>query len=155
MLAVRDFKRPLIAGTSTTLVVFIPMMILPGVTGKFLAYIPITVFFTLVAALFIALTINSALFYKLSKKKKNYLHSPSIENFLTPKDKALLADERQGKISKEEGHFSLRERILDSLNDRYEKVLRKFISKRRNRWLSILVPIGALILTFIFLSPRI
>jgi multidrug efflux pump subunit AcrB len=154
-MAVRDFKRPLIAGTSTTIVVFIPMMVLPGVTGKFLAYIPITVFSTLIAALFIALTINSALFFKLSKKKKSYLKSESIEKFLTAADRAVLEDERKGKIAKEEESLSKRERILEGLNSGYERILRKFISKRRNRWLSILVPIVALFLTFIFLSPRI
>ncbi|USN55926.1 MAG: efflux RND transporter permease subunit [Candidatus Peribacteria bacterium] len=154
-MAVRDFKKPLIAGTSTTIVVFIPMMVLPGVTGKFLAYIPITVFSTLIAALFIALTINSALFYKLSKPKKRYLHSPTIEKFMTAEDKLLLANERADKEPKEEGTFSRREAILDSMNSAYENTLRKFISKSRNRRLSVLGPIVALFLSFIFLSPRI
>ena len=93
-MAVRDFHKPLIAGTATTLVVFIPMMVLPGVTGKFLAYIPITVFITLIAALFISLTINSAVFYKLSKNKKWYVREESNEQFMTPDDRKILARER-------------------------------------------------------------
>jgi multidrug efflux pump subunit AcrB len=94
LLAVRDFKAPLIAGTSTTLVVFIPMMVLPGITGKFLAYIPITVFITLIAALFVALTLNAAWFYKLSKNKSTYLLIENLEQFLSSDDKKLLAYER-------------------------------------------------------------
>jgi len=47
LLAVRDLKWPLISGTMTTLVAFLPMMFLPGIMWKFLSYIPITVFATL------------------------------------------------------------------------------------------------------------
>jgi len=72
LLAVKDFYKPLISGTMTTAIVFIPMMFLPGIIGKFLAFIPITIFTTLVASLFIALTLNTALFYKFSKKQTTY-----------------------------------------------------------------------------------
>lgn len=44
MLALREYAIPIIAGVMTTIVVFIPMMFLPGILGKFLAYIPITIF---------------------------------------------------------------------------------------------------------------
>ena len=96
LLAVRDFSKPLIAGTTTTLVVFIPMMMLPGILGKFLAYIPITVFTTLIAALFLALTVNTTLFYKLSRDKKTYVKRSEDEKHL-PEDDVLLAHDRQGK----------------------------------------------------------
>lgn len=52
-MASRDYSTPLIAGTATTIIVFVPLLFLPGVTGKFLAYIPVTVFSTLSAALVI------------------------------------------------------------------------------------------------------
>lgn len=44
MLALREYATPIISGVMTTIVVFIPMMFLPGILGKFLAYIPITIF---------------------------------------------------------------------------------------------------------------
>jgi multidrug efflux pump len=47
LLSVKDYAIPLISGTATTLVVFLPMLTLPGIMGKFLAYIPITIFVTL------------------------------------------------------------------------------------------------------------
>ena len=155
LLAVRDFRKPLIAGTCTTLVVFIPMMVLPGVTGKFLAYIPITVFVTLIAALFISLTVNSALFYKLSKNKKRYVREESAEQFLTPDDRALLELDRVWKTSRNHETKSFRQRMLDKLWSRYAQVLKTLIGSRINRRLSVLVPFFALIATFVFLSPRI
>ena len=148
LLAVRDYHKPLIAGTLTTLVVFIPMMVLPGITWKFLSYIPITVFSTLVAALFISLTLNSALFYKLSKKRKTYHREPQIEKFMTPEDLVLLEEEREGKQEKQNTQLSFRERILEKLNDTYENLLRKFISKKSTRRLSVIIPILILFFTF-------
>jgi multidrug efflux pump subunit AcrB len=47
LLSVKDYAIPLLSGTATTLVVFLPMLTLPGIMGKFLAYIPITIFVTL------------------------------------------------------------------------------------------------------------
>ncbi len=44
MLALREYGIPITAGVLTTILAFIPMMVLPGILGKFLAYIPITIF---------------------------------------------------------------------------------------------------------------
>lgn len=155
LLAVRDYKAALISGTMTTVVVFIPLMMLPGVMGKFLAYIPITVFSTLLAALFISLTLNSALFYKLSKKYNRYISHPKSEQFLGEEEKRLLNEERKGKIIKTKDHLTRRQKILEKLNDYYEKILRIFLMKKSHRILSVLTPVILLILSFIFLSPSI
>jgi len=155
LMAVRDFKAPLIAGTMTTLVVFIPMMVLPGILGKFLAYIPITVFITLLAALFISLTVNSAFFYKLSKPKKRYVREETAEKFLTPTDLEILTLERQGKEQRDHESKSLRQRSLDKLSRWYESVLRKFLGSKKSRIWSVVIPFLALIATFVLLSPKI
>jgi len=155
LMAVRDFKAPLIAGTMTTLVVFIPMMVLPGILGKFLAYIPITVFITLLAALFISLTVNSAFFYKLSKPKKRYVSEESAEKFLTVTDLEILHQERQGKEQRDHESKSLRQRTLDKLSRWYESVLRKFLGSKKSRIWSVVIPFLALIATFVLLSPKI
>lgn len=54
-LSLHEFKGPLISGTLTTLSVFIPLFSLPGVLGKYLTFVPITVFIVLTCALFISL----------------------------------------------------------------------------------------------------
>ena len=95
MLAIRDFKSPLISGTLTTLSAFLPMIFLPGVIGKFLAYIPITVFLTLLAALVLSLTISSAIFVKLIKQKGYYIKEEELEKNLSDSDLELLAEERK------------------------------------------------------------
>ena len=46
---------PVIAGTATTLVVFMPLMFWPGVIGQFMKYLPATVLVCLTASLFMAL----------------------------------------------------------------------------------------------------
>ncbi len=53
--AIREYALPLIAGTFTTIVVFVPLFFLSGIVGKFLASIPFTVIFVLLASIFVAL----------------------------------------------------------------------------------------------------
>ena len=53
--AIREYAWPLIAGTVTTIVVFVPLFFLSGIVGKFLSTIPFTVIFVLIASIFVAL----------------------------------------------------------------------------------------------------
>ncbi|MGB4076574.1 MAG: efflux RND transporter permease subunit [Minisyncoccia bacterium] len=53
--AIREYAWPLIAGTFTTIVVFVPLFFLSGIVGKFLASIPYTVIFVLLASILVAL----------------------------------------------------------------------------------------------------
>jgi len=155
LLSVKDYAIPLLSGTATTLVVFLPMLTLPGIMGKFLAYIPITIFVTLLWSLFIALTINSALFFKLSKPKKEYENIWEID-YLPLEEKVLLEKERQGKIlyQQNEKKSSWRERMLDNMASWYESKLRLIMENSRSRVIAFLAPLVALILSFIFISPR-
>lgn len=70
LMSLREFSTPLIAGTTTTLAVFIPLLFLPGVMGKYLSFIPITMSTVLVVSLIISLVIL-----------------PAISSFLLPKNK--------------------------------------------------------------------
>ncbi|MES2225848.1 MAG: efflux RND transporter permease subunit [Patescibacteria group bacterium] len=55
--AIREYAWPLFAGTFTTIAVFVPLFFLSGIIGKFLASIPFTVIFVLLASIFVALGI--------------------------------------------------------------------------------------------------
>ncbi|MDB5189797.1 MAG: family efflux pump [Parcubacteria group bacterium] len=55
--AIREYAWPLVAGTFTTIAVFVPLFFLSGIVGKFLASIPFTVIFVLLASIFVALGI--------------------------------------------------------------------------------------------------
>lgn len=154
LLAVKEYRWPLIAGTTTTCVVFLPLLSLPGVTGRFLAYIPITIFTTLLAALFISLTINSALYYKLSKKSKYYETRDDEKEYLSEEELVLLAAEREGKEEKTRENFSRREKLLDMMGKKYSLWLAKIMDNKKSRLTAILGPVVLLILSFVLLSPR-
>ena len=49
---------PIIAGTSTTLAAFFPMIFWPGIVGEFMGYLPKTLIITLSSSLFVGLIIN-------------------------------------------------------------------------------------------------
>jgi len=155
ILAVRDLKSPLISGTMTTLVAFLPMIFLPWILGRFLAYIPITVFLTLLAALILSLTLATALFYKLSSKKTVYHKDEKHEETLSQEELDFLTEERKWKKPLSDDHRSLRDRFLDFLWDNYYALLNKFLHSRKSRLLSIFIPFILLIFSFVFLAPKI
>ncbi|MBX9907002.1 efflux RND transporter permease subunit [Patescibacteria group bacterium] len=53
--AIREYSWPLIGGTMTTVAVFVPLFFLSGITGEFIASIPYTIIFVLLASIFVAL----------------------------------------------------------------------------------------------------
>ena len=92
------YARPNIITSLINIVVFIPMLVLPGIVGKFLANIPITLFATLLASLILALTINGALFAKFNKKLDYYYNDDEHDESLaimTPEEKEILMYERE------------------------------------------------------------
>jgi hypothetical protein len=69
--------------------------------GKFLSFIPITIFATLLASLTLALTINGAVFAKINKPLKYYYGDDEIDSEIIMPDieKEILNDEKQNKIT--------------------------------------------------------
>lgn len=170
LVAIKDYAVPLISSAAANIIVFLPMIFLPGVTGKFLAYIPTTIFATLVASLFLALTINAAIFAKvISPLKQKVLDSDtgdvkrvnayqdidSDDALMTEDDKALLKSDREWKVLIVSGDESWRDKMLNVLSNSYWSALQSIISSRVRRLIWIISPLGVLILTFIFLSPQI
>lgn len=69
--SIKEYAWPLIAGTMTTIAVFAPLFFLSGVTGKFIASIPFTIIFVLIASIFVALGMVPLLAILLTKEHKN------------------------------------------------------------------------------------
>lgn len=155
LIAVRDFKSPLISWTLTTLCAFLPLMFLPWVIWKFLSFIPITVFSTLLAALVLSLTLSSALFLVLTKSKKDYHIDLRVEKNLRDSDRELLEIDRLNKISRNREVYTFREKLLEKLSIFYEKSLALILSSSVFKYIFVFAPIWLLILSFIFLSPKI
>jgi HAE1 family hydrophobic/amphiphilic exporter-1 len=55
MASIEEYAWPLIAGTFTTIAVFVPLLNLSGIVGKFVATIPYTIILVLIASIFVAL----------------------------------------------------------------------------------------------------
>ncbi len=54
-LAAKRMFWPIVSSTGTTLAAFIPLLLWPGISGKFMSYLPITTIFVLSASLLVAL----------------------------------------------------------------------------------------------------
>jgi multidrug efflux pump subunit AcrB len=57
-LATQEITSPVIFATLTTLAAFFPMLLWPGVIGKFMGFLPLTLIITLSTSLFVALVMN-------------------------------------------------------------------------------------------------
>ncbi len=69
---VGEIAWPIIASTATTLAVFFPLGLWPGMMGKFMIYFPVTLSMVLASSLFVALVINAMLtaqFMSLTEEK--------------------------------------------------------------------------------------
>lgn len=69
LLAISHFKKPLIAGTLTTIAAFIPMLLVSGILGEFLKVLPITISTVLFSSLFVSVLIVPAIAVVLLKKR--------------------------------------------------------------------------------------
>ncbi len=76
---------PVLSGTATTLMPFIPLAFWKGVIGSFMFFLPITLIITLVASLLVAYIMNPVFAVSFMKPED---HSPKKRQF-TKKDKVL------------------------------------------------------------------
>jgi multidrug efflux pump subunit AcrB len=66
---INEFSTPLIAGTLTTVSMFVGLFIVSGVIGQFIASIPFTLIFLLLASLFVSLAILPVIAAKVLKRR--------------------------------------------------------------------------------------
>lgn len=69
--AIREYAWPLIAGTMTTVAVFVPLFFLSGIVGEFIKSIPFTIIFVLLASIFVALGIVPLIAILLTKSSSS------------------------------------------------------------------------------------
>ena len=153
LLAIKEFNAPLISGTLTTLVVFLPMLSLPWVMWKFLTYIPLTVFSTLLAWLIIALTISSAVFMMFARGLNYYFREEEVEKNMTPDQKLFLDSQREGKFEMEHSKLWLKWRTLAWMWKMYYNYLEKTLKSKWKKKFVIWLPIVLTVLSLVFLSP--
>lgn len=160
---------PILSGTLTTLAPFFPLAFWPGIVGKFMYFIPVTLIITLFASLIVAYIFNpvfAVTFMKhdddeshiLSRKKIwtvgivfsvigllfHLLKLPGIGNFsIFIGISFVIHNFYMAKILRKfKNHF------IPAMMDKYEKILRFFIKSRRPYRL-LWTLIGLFILTII------
>lgn len=155
MLALREYSIPIIAWVLVTIVAFIPMIFLPWIMWKFLAYIPVTIFWVLACWLFLALTVNSALYLIFVRKQKTYILDDNAIEYATDEEKELLYLEREWKTEIAAKSSPLRVRVIHTVTIWYKKTLSAFLTHTLIRRTFIIIPVILLVLSFIFLAPLI
>lgn len=155
LLSVRTYKNSLISWTATTVVVFIPLMMLPWVMGKAMSLIPITIFTTLVASLFVSLTGTPTIFFLTNEDKKTYKKDSDNEKYLASNQKLILEADREWKEERNnETEKTFRDKILDKLIASYDKSIKATLNSKIRCALRIVMPIVLLWFTAMFLSPK-
>jgi multidrug efflux pump subunit AcrB len=69
--AVGEVAVPVFTGTLTTLAPFIPLMFMPGIMGKFISYLPITLIITLASSIIVAYFINPVFAVSFMKRQSD------------------------------------------------------------------------------------
>jgi multidrug efflux pump subunit AcrB len=159
LMAIQRYKSANINTSLINLCVFIPLLVLPGIVGKFLSFIPITIFTTLLGSLVMALTVNSALFISMNKDKKYYYvddeDAPDEEEVMTQEEIDILAIERQGKSIRGKNEAPWMEQQIDKVTWFYLRWLSYLLKTRFRRMMTIWMPVVAMILSFVLLAGRI
>lgn len=102
--ALRDYAWPLMAGTLATIAVFAPLFFISGIVGKFIAGIPYTLIFVLLASIFVALgivPIIAVLFTtlesnRLERAQEEYTHR--FTEWYKHRLRRLLQNRRQQRL---------------------------------------------------------
>ncbi len=81
--ALHEYAVPLVAGTCTTIAVFVPLFFLSGTVGKFIASIPFTIIFVLIASIFVALGMVPLLAIFFVKPPKEHARANRQERGMT------------------------------------------------------------------------
>lgn len=74
---------PILSGTLTTLAPFFPLAFWPGVIGKFMMFIPVTIIITLIASLFVAYIINPVFAVSFMKPHEEDIQKLSRKRIFT------------------------------------------------------------------------
>jgi len=98
---IEEYGWPLIAGTMTTIAVFIPLFFISGIVGKFIASIPYTTIFVLLASIFVALALVPILTIKVVKEghssleEKQNAYTLRFQNWYREKLQGIIGNRKR------------------------------------------------------------
>jgi len=125
-----EYSSPLLSGMLTTVAVFVPLMFVIGIVGQFIRTIPVVINVTLIAALFVALTIIPAVgALVLNPYKKSKLNILENNRGWFLKFCRFLKFKCKPKPRKDR----IANKIFQSLANKYYNFLPKVITKAKTR----------------------
>jgi multidrug efflux pump subunit AcrB len=86
--ALRELKAPLLGSTATPIVIFLPLILITGVTGTFFRALAITMTSALLTSLVLALTWTPTLSQYFVRRKDKFAHTQPVGEFVSPEDEA-------------------------------------------------------------------
>ena len=127
LLSVWNYKWPIIAGTLTTVSAFLPMLLVSGIMGEFISYLPKTITWTLLSSLFVALIILPT----FSARKINPASFSSKKKWcwVKPNKKSLNGDSTD--------HTTWFQRFINSKKKYYKNFLAGILPNKKKRRLYI------------------
>lgn len=137
ILTIKEYAAPLLSGMLTTVAAFFPLMFVIGIIGEFLKVIPIVVNSTLIAALFVALTIIPAIGALILKPKNK------SEDKEEKECKFKLLKKFKKRCSSKPREHRWASRIFNKISRKYYNFIPRIIGSKRNRRL-LLSAVGIL-----------
>ena len=89
MIGVKEIAVPVTTSTITTIAAFFPLIFMPGISGEFIKFLPMTLIITLSSSLFVAMLINPVLCSTLMRVKTKKGITPDFDE-LKLIDKSLI-----------------------------------------------------------------
>jgi multidrug efflux pump subunit AcrB len=86
--ALRDLKAPLVGSTITPVVIFLPLILITGVTGTFFRALAVTMTSALITSLLLALTWTPTLSQYLVRRKDKFPQKEGVGEFASPHEEA-------------------------------------------------------------------
>ena len=86
--ALSELKVPLVGSTTTPVVIFLPLILITGVTGTFFRALAVTMSAALLSSLALALTWTPTLSQYFVRRKDNFKSEDRVEEFASPEDEA-------------------------------------------------------------------
>ncbi len=117
--ALRELKVPLVGSTMTPVVIFLPLILITGVTGTFFRALAVTMASALIASLFLALTWTPTLSQYFVRRKDKSEPEEEVEEFASPEDEARrLMEAEEASVGGFMGRIiAVYERLLEFVLD--------------------------------------
>ncbi len=107
--AIREYAWPLMGGTMATVAFFVPLFFISGIVGKFIAGIPYTLIFVLIASIFVALGLVPTLVILFAQSREQHSKLLDLQEEYTERARVWYAEKLRAFLQnrKQQNRFLL------------------------------------------------